>query len=382
MKVLIVGAGIAGLSTAILCKKNGIEFDIIEKTSAPTTHGFLILLHGHALEMFDALGIKEAVLNLSHSFKKYNFYNYKGQVLAKTDFYELDKKYGESISIEREVLHHALIEKLGINNIKFGLTVSDIVENNIDDKAEVTFSNGEKDNFDLVVGADGINSSIRAQYFNSEDVISYHWYSLLFWLDKKFEIPEEVRHYIGKDKYCVLYPNGKEDCVVYLAVKSTEDHNFLDPNYFIDQFQGFNGEIKDILQTFKLNKDESKILKTPIRHVETHEWFRGNVVIIGDAEHAVSPLAGMGTTMAMQDAFVLVEELINKNSLQTALKSFAVRRMPVIDQLKKSSNRSMNLMEWLGNGKYKFISLHPILAKRIIPKEFLKLIENVLKVNI
>lgn len=340
MKVLIVGTGIAGLSSAIFLQKKGIEIKIIDRVSKPTHFGYTIILYPNSTFLLKNLGVYEEVRAQSKLITESKFLDEQGRFIFKIDFSEFIKK-GESemLTMDRETLHHSLVKRLGEEKIFWQTEITDINEK--EDYVEATFKDGSKEKFDFIIGADGVYSSIRMHYFADDEMKSYHSLTYMFWLDtKKWKIPKTVVSYSGPHSSLMLLPTNK-NCTVYVISVADVSQEFIDIDLFEKEFSNYNNFVFEIVKSMKSAKN---VYKTPVRHVETKEVYRGRVVLIGDAIHTTNPSNGMGSTIAMQDSYVLAEELSKPYSnYRDALKAFQKRREKVFDVAKKVSDSASDL---------------------------------------
>src|SRR5882724_11340566 len=165
-KVLIVGGGIGGLATAIAMLRDGVEVEIAEINPEWTVYGVGIIQPGNCLRALDSIGLADPVIEAGFPFDGDRFHSADGHLIAAHDFPRVaGPKYPAMNGITRARLHEILTgsaRALGAN-VRLGLTVQEFADS-ADDVA-VTFSDGTMGVYDLVVGADGINSLVRQLVF-------------------------------------------------------------------------------------------------------------------------------------------------------------------------------------------------------------------------
>lgn len=192
---------------------------------------------------------------------------------------------------------------------------------------EVDFTNGTRRRYDLLIGADGIYSSVRRMIYGDRFTPRFTGQGVWRY---NFPRPEYVDHlmcFIGENSNCGLVPLGKE--LMYLFVTSHEADNprFAHHELAAQMRQrlplcdGIIGELREQI----VNNDQ--VVYKPMEEVFVDApWFSQRVVLTGDAVHATTPHLGQGAGMAIEDALVLAEELQIHDHPEQALAAFYARR--------------------------------------------------------
>src|SRR5579859_6004396 len=163
MKTLIVGAGIGGLALAAHLRKNGHELVVVEQTTAWKQVGYILGLWSNGIRTLDEFGFPERVQQLGMpDIDEYMRYE-NGALLKHIDYRTLTERYGPIVLILRSDLHSAVQEVAEGIPIRFGTTVNALEQRK--DGVSATLSDGSREVFDLVVGADGIHSRVRELLF-------------------------------------------------------------------------------------------------------------------------------------------------------------------------------------------------------------------------
>jgi 2-polyprenyl-6-methoxyphenol hydroxylase-like FAD-dependent oxidoreductase len=379
MKVLVVGAGITGLSAAVFLEKKGIEVKLIEKSDKETHLGYVVALYPNSTPLLKELGVFDEVKSKAVPLKTYKLRDNKNRHLLNLNFAKFHKKDQlEGLIVERGVLHSSLVKKYGAKKISWQTEVRDIVEK--ETHLEVTFKDGKKEDFDFVVGADGIYSTIRSHYFLNDEIKSYHAYVWISWLDKDIVPPKTVEEHIG-DNSTFLFMPVEDKCAVYLVVMSKDGNDFVDERLLDKHFVDYDKRTKRIVESVAKAKG---VYKTALRHIETYEWNRGRIVLIGDAVHAMSPLTALGCTLALQDAYVLAEELSqgDKDYRKTMLR-FHQRRSKVIVKAKRLTRYVMEAaLKFSDHTFYRHLHTITAIFSPIIKLVFEKYIADFIKTKI
>lgn len=377
MKILIVGGGVAGLSLAGFLNKYKIgEITLIEKTPKFQTIGYLIGLWGNGRLMLKKLGIDEAVAgNYGCEIFWDEFENARDKPLKLLSLAGF-RKFGPSVTITRSALQNGLISTIGNTEVKFGVTIKSIKQNL--DSVEVSFSNQTQATFDLLVGADGAHSSVRERIFGNYLVKYYGWGVWVYWLPKTFEDKNKVVIRAGNGKLYALFPARDLPIVLFMATVPPGTGKPIEQraSQLEKKFKNFDSQINNILQ---IMPPPEQIFYDDLIRVDVPTWFKDRVVLIGDAQHATSPISGMGSSMAMEDAYALADELVkNPKDIRAALQSFAERRQNRIVKFRKAANRLDN---WIMAGGLTG-KLRDLLIPFVPSSYFLKSIEKLLETEI
>jgi 2-polyprenyl-6-methoxyphenol hydroxylase-like FAD-dependent oxidoreductase len=190
-RILIVGGGIAGLTAAIALRQRGFSPELIEREPAWQAVGAGIALQPNAMRLLMNLGVGTAVKRAGAPLERFKYCTPQGEVLAEIDLVELWKDVGRGAGVERGELQAALVGELNGPPCTLGTWITALKQES--DSAAVRFSDGRSEDYDLIIGADGIGSSVRSLTL-SETAPSYAgqmgWRSLA---PIRHETPDEVQ---------------------------------------------------------------------------------------------------------------------------------------------------------------------------------------------
>jgi 2-polyprenyl-6-methoxyphenol hydroxylase-like FAD-dependent oxidoreductase len=328
MKVLIVGGGIAGVTLAGLLQKQH-NVTLIEKSLSWRTIGFLVGIWKNGLDILKKLPLTQEFWDSGYHIQKGAVLSDKRKILLQNSFKGTD---GESLAFtfERDTLHKALHVLIDSAAVRFNTTVKSL--NQSTSGVEVEFSNGIKEKFDIVVGADGLRSNTRLLVFGDK-LKDYGWNILGTWVPTFLQPFPEYYVLSGKNETIMGFPF--RDRYVTGFMYKAKNSNWPKPpenaQAMLDIFPRLKDEIQDMIPVIN---DLSTMFCDKLQYVAMDDWYKGRVILIGDARHGMSPLTGMGVSLALEDAWVLSEELNKSTDVTTVFENFTQRRNMRLESVK------------------------------------------------
>ena len=249
---------------------------------------------------------------------------------------------GPCVGIERPALQRALL--LGVVDLRcrLGTSVTTLVQD--DACVRVGFSDGSTGHYDLVIGADGMKSTVRDLILGTRspsELGAMTWRSIS--RISSIPGPTAIQFHLGDGCLFGFMPIGRG---------RTYGFNYVITQCFRDPLEGRLERLRHRLRNFgprvqeylgALERDDQVICST-MMWMEIKEWYAGRVVLVGDAAHASSPMMGQGGCMAMEDACVLAEELCSAATVEDALASYVRRRKPRVEWVQRQSMGLANLL--------------------------------------
>jgi 2-polyprenyl-6-methoxyphenol hydroxylase-like FAD-dependent oxidoreductase len=333
-KTLIVGGGIAGLTLAAALHAQGFKVDLIERNPTWQTLGAGMAIQPNAMRALRALELDGAVVDRGMVLHRWGFCDRQGELLCEIDLQDFWNGVGPFIGIERAKLQQALL--IGVAAVPCRLGTSVIALRQDHDGVSIRFSDESSGRYDLVVGADGISSSIRELAFGVNPPAGaghIAWRSVAPMRPAKLS---DLRFFFGDRCFFGLCPVGSGHAYGFGHV--AEPHFYDDVRGRLARlrrrFDGFAEPVQQFLAA--LDCDEQVHCST-VEWVDQEEWHRGHVVLIGDAAHASSPMMGQGGGMAVEDAYVLAECLRSAHTVEAALDRFVTRRKSRVNWVQQES---------------------------------------------
>lgn len=335
LRILIVGAGIAGCCTAAALAGRGHRVTLIEKQAVWRFQSSGIFVYSNGLESLRDVGVADAVLATGFAVDqgRNRYLDHLGQPIV--DVYyprSVDGQLPAILGIKRAELHRVLVHHLDSLGLAPRL---DTAFTRLDEHADgvtVTFSDGRQEAFDLVIGADGVRSQVRA-HICGDLPPRYSGFGVWRSVHRR---PPELRDKVmlmGPGKRLGIMPVSEGHLYLFGTVRQPEGL-WMDPARWPalmrESFAEFQGPVRPFLDELG---EGSEVLYTAVEEVIAPlPWHRGRVLLIGDAAHASTPFMGQGGAMAMADAVELARQLPatpDADALEAALTHWSALRQPV-----------------------------------------------------
>ena len=327
LKVLVVGAGIGGLSSAIALRQKGFAVDMVERDPEWSVYGVGIIQQSNVVRAVQELGVLDDYVNSGFAFDAVDIYLPDGSHAGRVPSPKLAQGYPANVGIGRPALQKVLAnraETLGAE-IRLGVTVNSISDDGAG--VDVDFSDGSHGRYDVVVGADGVYSQMRDIIFPDAPKPAPTGQGV--W---RYNFPRPLELTTLNAYQCSNAPGlvPLSEDLMYMYVTSREDPFHKLP------VKGLAAEMRERLKDAperirkiaeQITKDEEVVYRPLFGHFLVGPWYKGRVVLLGDAVHGTTPHLGQGAGMAIEDALVIADELSRHESdPQTAFKGYQDRQ--------------------------------------------------------
>jgi 2-polyprenyl-6-methoxyphenol hydroxylase-like FAD-dependent oxidoreductase len=320
-RILIAGAGIAGLALARALRQRGLGAEIVERAAEWDRAGTGLFIPANGVRALGMLGLDGPLRARGCVIARQRVLDHRGRLLLDVDLAEVWGPTGSCLALPREALHEILREAAGAP-IRLGTSVEAVSDGAA--AVRVRLSDGSTGEYDLLVGADGIHSSIRRLVFAGASPRHVGQVSWRFLVEGNQAIAGWTVM-LARGRAFLLIPigEGRLYCYADLSAPDLRDPTEGAIPRLVELFADFQEPAAGILA--RLPQAGAPHF-SPIEEVTARPWVKGRVVLIGDAAHATSPNMAQGASMAVEDALVLAEALGSGQPLAAALAAFETRR--------------------------------------------------------
>ena len=331
-RILISGAGIAGLTLAHWLARYGFRPTIVERAPATRPGGNGVDVRGGAAEVVERMGLTTRVRAAAADVRGIKFVDADDRTRAQIDFPggEVEIMRGDLVALLQEVTD---VEYL------YGDSIASL--NQDPDGVDVTFEKAAPRRFGLVVGADGLHSTTRRLAFGPESEFLRHKDHYFAFADADAALAEDrrVTMFNRPGRMTGLYRSGNHaQAKAYFIFRSPRlDHDHRDTaaqkRMFTDVFGGETSwHVPSLLATAL---DDPDLYVDALAQVHLDSWHRGRVVLTGDAAWCASPASGAGAELALVGAYRLAGELAAARDHTAALAAYEAGHRPLVDRRRK-----------------------------------------------
>jgi 2-polyprenyl-6-methoxyphenol hydroxylase-like FAD-dependent oxidoreductase len=329
--VLVVGGGISGMCVAIQLRKLGFAVDLVEINPEGAVYGTGITLSGPTLRAFRSIGVLEQVLAAGASWNTMDIMSAGGEPLAQVPIPPSQgaEDLPPAAAILRPVLARILADATRASGamVRLGVTFKSITQDA--DGVDVDFTDGNTSRYDLVIGADGVNSKVRELIFPGAPLPKFTGQGSWRAVAPRTVIRSTI--FLGATTKAGVNPISADEMYLY-CLDHRDNFEFIAQEQCAGLLAGLLGEFGSVIGDIRRAIESAEIPDCRIVYrplmglMMPAPWHRGRVVLLGDTVHATTPHLAMGAGIAVEDAVVLPEELAHATTLDDALNAYVARR--------------------------------------------------------
>lgn len=313
-RILIAGAGIAGLCTAIALMQRGFRVTICEQAEALRETGAGVQISPNGTRVLASLGVLDTLRSLAvePTAKTIRLWN-SGETWPLFDLGSISvSEYGYPyLMVHRGDLQTTLVNaviQLDPGSIRYGAGI--VAVDNRTDGVTVSLSNGERIDCDILIGADGIHSAVRAAVFGAGPA---YFTGCIAWrgVIPSSQLPSHIRldigtNWVGPGRHVVTYPLCRGELFNFVGVVERSSWGAESwtargtRKECADDFDGWHPDVRVLIDNIDIHYRWALMSRPPMEH-----WSSGRTVLVGDACHPMLPFMAQGAVMAIEDAITL-----------------------------------------------------------------------------
>ncbi len=383
--VLIVGAGIGGLTLGLLLGERGYRVTILDDRKCIEPLYRPELLQPAGLEVLDALGVLNKLSSLGAvRCETFDFLSTDGRRLCRVDYRRLEHRFPHTLIAFPHLTQAALIERLSgcpTVQVRRGCSLYWLVRSR-DGLSHVTFGeHGELKRLSarVVIGADGKDSRVRRAAGIQMARTSYRDAFLTLVVRRPPCFEDAVRYYVGRRKILGMFPTSPDGlCLLYMV--PAEGFSVVKArglSALKGEIVAIDGGVADVLSEVT---GWDRISYMDCRTAQASSWVADGVALLGDAAHACHPHVAQGSTQAMLDALALAPVLSrcleDGDCSAERLSAYEESRRPTVERLKRIAheyawlwNTGNPLLAWLRDRAFRGIGRRPNLLSKVLETE-------------
>lgn len=342
MKALVAGAGIAGLATGVALRRAGFEVEIFERAPELREIGAGLMIWPNGERALRALAVDVDALTV----RRLSVCTWRGRHLNQYPLDAITERYGLAPSfVHRADLQAALAGRFGFDGLTFDADVSGFAQDGA--AVELTLRSGRTIGGDLLVGADGLRSSVRQRLLNDGDPVylgSTIWRGIVH--ADGMDVPAATGvNWVGRGSEFLAF-HLKGERIYWAAVTREQSGERMGAaGHKSDLMVRFGDWVQPVPHLIEAT-DEAAILRNDMYDRPTaRRWSQGRVTLVGDAAHPMSPNAGQGACQALEDAVALGHALTQTTDLAEAFRFYERRRLRLANRVVAMSRQATRAVQ-------------------------------------
>jgi 2-polyprenyl-6-methoxyphenol hydroxylase-like FAD-dependent oxidoreductase len=296
-RVLIAGAGVAGLTATLCFARRGIRPLVVEKARDLRADGFILTLSHHCFDILDELGLLNDLRAVQNNVLCSRYRDRSGRVVLELDYTRLFEA-GRVLQLMRDDLQSVLYQHAQAHaEFRFDTSVAAIVEHA--DDCEVTFADGTRERFDIVIGADGVHSSVRdaafAPAFVRRHPLGLH--AAAFRTRNTLDLTHTYEAYLEPSRHTIVYSTRTGELAgifIWRARDATlPNERAARLTYLANVYADADRRLRELIEGIAV---DARLYMDGLVQIDMPTWRSGHVIMAGDGAHALTQLSGQGAS--------------------------------------------------------------------------------------
>jgi 2-polyprenyl-6-methoxyphenol hydroxylase-like FAD-dependent oxidoreductase len=344
-RILIVGGGIGGLCAALALRREGFEPEVFEQAPALLEVGAAIAVWPNAMRVLKKLGVGDAVRARGGLLEDARWLDRSGELFKQ---FELPGGDVTGVALHRADLQGALLRALPPESVRLGKTFESFEP--AGDEVRVRFAGGEVVACDVLIGADGLHSRVRAQLLGDGEPV-YRGYTVwrgIARLEHPALAPRTASEIYGRGKRFGIGSVGMGRTGWWATASEPESAAELPSEHQKKLLALFGGWQSPVTELIEATPSETILRNSTYDRPRAARWGEGRATLLGDAAHPMTPNFGQGGCMAIEDAAVLARSLAKYVDVGDALRAYESHRRARASRVVGYSLRYGAIGQWQG----------------------------------
>jgi 2-polyprenyl-6-methoxyphenol hydroxylase-like FAD-dependent oxidoreductase len=341
-RAIIVGGGIGGLAAALALQRAGLAVEVFERAPEIREVGAGIAIWANGIHALDALGLRSGIHACSVPYTAGGLRVWNGRTLTSMAVPELQERLGVlAIVVHRADLLGILLDALGADRVHLGAQCTDVQQDG--DGVTATFVDGRTACGDILIGADGLQSIVRARLHGHRAPVYAGftaWRGIVTFDASRFPASESW----GYGSIFGFVPISRGKVYWYATKNAPEGERLADEKAELESiFRDWHDPIAHLIHA----TDTAAILRNDIYdRPPLDAWGRGRMTLAGDAAHPMTPNLGQGACQALEDALVIGRAVAEGGELTSSLRRYESRRAPRANEIVRRSRQVSRLAQF------------------------------------
>ncbi|MEM7541801.1 MAG: FAD-dependent monooxygenase [Pseudomonadota bacterium] len=311
-RVLISGAGVAGLTCAIWLGRAGFRPTIVERANDVRADGYIVSLSNKSYSFAVELGLLDTLRAAAAGIKESAYHHRSGRAMLELDYQALFRGV-DIIQIMRDDLQRVLYDAACADaDFKFSDSIAKLTNSN--DGVDVSFESGTSERYDLVIGADGLHSNTRSLAWPEQEIQKQYLglFSAAYRLPNVLGLRDRFENHMEQNRYMCVYTTRAGD-LACVFIWQRDDHEAPDPRrrreLLLKDYTGAPRAAQQVLEQCP----DGLFYMDPLIQIDLASWSNKRVVLLGDAAHCMTLLSGQGASAAFWGASELCKALATQS---------------------------------------------------------------------